>query len=153
GVVANVEGRVLHIRQAVTPPGDARQDWRIYCDLAARLGKGPFSAYDSTRAISDELREASRGGPADYYGITYEKIDRQMGVFWPCPSQDHPGTPRLFEGSGFFHADGKARFQVTEYRESGDPVDNEYPIYLTTGRVISQYLSGTQTRRIGALVD
>jgi assimilatory nitrate reductase catalytic subunit len=74
-------------------------------------------------------------------------------VFWPCPSEDHPGTPRLFENARFFHPDGKAHFQVTEYREPGDPVDAEFPIYLTTGRVISQYLSGTQTRRIGALVD
>jgi assimilatory nitrate reductase catalytic subunit len=153
GVVANVEGRVLHVRQAVTPPGDARQDWRIYCDLAARLGKGRFFEYDSTRAIFDELREASRGGPADYSGITYEKIDRQMGVFWPCPSEDHPGTPRLFEDGRSFHPDGKARFVVTEWRPSGDPVDEQFPVYLTTGRVVSQYLSGTQTRRIGGLVD
>jgi assimilatory nitrate reductase catalytic subunit len=153
GVVANVEGRVLHIRQAVTPPGEARQDWRIYCDLAARLGKGRFFPFDSARAIFDELREASRGGPADYYGITYEKIDREMGVFWPCPSEDHPGTPRLFEDGRTFHADGKARFLVTEWRPSGDPVDEQFPVYLTTGRVVSQYLSGTQTRRIGGLVD
>jgi assimilatory nitrate reductase catalytic subunit len=153
GVVASVEGRVLHIRQAVTPPGEARQDWRIYCDLAARLGKAEFFAYDSARAIFDELREASRGGPADYAGITYEKIDRQMGVFWPCPSEDHPGTPRLFEDGRFFHPDGRARFLVTEWRPSGDPVDEEFPVWLTTGRVVSQYLSGTQTRRIGGLVD
>jgi assimilatory nitrate reductase catalytic subunit len=99
------------------------------------------------------LREASRGGIADYFGITYEKIDKQMGVFWPCPSLDHPGTPRLFEGGKFFHKDGKARFLLTPNRISGDPVNNEFPIYLTTGRVVSQYLSGTQTRRIGALVD
>jgi assimilatory nitrate reductase catalytic subunit len=153
GVVANVEGRVLHVRQAVTPPGDAREDWRIYCDLAARLGKGRFFPYASARAIFDELREASRGGPADYFGITYEKIDRQMGVFWPCPTEDHPGTPRLFEDGRSFHADGKMRFLVTEWRPSGDPVDEQFPVYLTTGRVVSQYLSGTQTRRIGGLLD
>ena len=68
-------------------------------------------------------------------------------------SSDLPGTPRLFEGGGFFHEDGKARFVVAEYRPSGDPVDQEFPLYLTTGRVVSQYLSGTQTRRIGPLVD
>jgi assimilatory nitrate reductase catalytic subunit len=153
GVVANVEGRVLHIRQAVTPPGDAREDWRIYCDLAARLGKGRFFPYQSSRAIFDELREASRGGPADYSGITYEKIDREMGVCWPCPSEDHPGTPRLFEDGRSFHPDGKMRFVVTEWRASGDPVDEAFPVYLTTGRVVSQYLSGTQTRRIGGLLD
>ena len=153
GVVANVEGRVLHIQKAVDPPGNARVDWQIYCDLARRLGKGKFFEYQSSRQIFDELREASRGGHADYFGITYEKIDRQMGVFWPCPSLDHPGTPRLFEDLKSMHDDGKFRFVLTPYRESGDPVDEQFPTYLTTGRVVSQYLSGTQTRRIGALVD
>jgi assimilatory nitrate reductase catalytic subunit len=117
------------------------------------MGKGKFFEFTNSKAILDELREASRGGIADYYGITYEKVDAQMGVFWPCPSLDHPGTPRLFEDLHFHHPDGKAHFLVTEYRVSGDPVDGEFPIYLTTGRVISHYLSGSQTRRIGALVD
>ncbi|HET9480639.1 MAG TPA: molybdopterin oxidoreductase family protein, partial [Candidatus Polarisedimenticolia bacterium] len=153
GVVANVEGRVLHVRKAIDPPPHARVDWRILCDLAHRLGQGARFSYDSSRAIFEELREASRGGVADYSGITYEKIDRQMGVFWPCPTEEHPGTPRLFEGGRFFHADGKARFLPTTMRESGDPVSEDFPVYLTTGRVVSQYLSGTQTRRIGPLVD
>src|SRR6266516_3789702 len=153
GVVANVEGRVLHIQQAITPPGEARVDSQIICELARRLGHGQHFPFQSPREIFQELREASRGGCADYYGITYEKIDRQMGVFWPCPSEDHPGTPRLFEDGKFFHSDGKAHFMVTEYREAGDPVNEDYPLFLTTGRVVSQYLSGTQTRRIGALVD
>ena len=102
-------------------PGRTRE---IICDLARRLGKRRvFPVHVEPREIFDELREASRGGIADYYGITYEKIDAQMGVFWPCPTLDHPGTPRLFEGGRFFHPDGKARFMVTEWRESGDPVD------------------------------
>jgi assimilatory nitrate reductase catalytic subunit len=153
GVVANVEGRVIHIQKAVEPPGNARVDWEIYCDLARRMGKGKFFPYKSSREIFDELREASRGGHADYYGITYEKIDQQMGVFWPCPTLDHPGTPRLFEDNKSFHKDGKFHFLLTPFRESGDPVNEEFPVYLTTGRVVSQYLSGAQTRRIGALVD
>jgi assimilatory nitrate reductase catalytic subunit len=153
GVVGNVEGRVIHINRAVTPPANARADCEIICELARRLGKGEYFPSSSTREIFDELREASRGGVADYYGITYEKIDRQMGVFWPCPALDHPGTPRLLEGGQSFHPDRKCRFLLTEWRESGDPVDKDYPVYLTTGRVISQYLSGTQTRRIGGLVD
>ncbi len=77
-----------------------------------------------------------------------------MGVFWPCPSEGHPGTPRLFEGGRFFHPDGRARFHAGAVTgESAEVVDDEYPVWLTTGRVVSQYLSGTQTRRIGALVD
>ncbi len=153
GVTANVEGRVIHIQKAVHPPAHARADSEIICDLAHRLGKGKYFPYRSTREIFDELREASRGGIADYYGITYERIDREFGVAWPCPSTDHPGTPRLFEGGISLHPDGKCHMIVTEWRESGDPVGPEYPIYLTTGRVVSQYLSGAQTRRIGGLLD
>ncbi len=153
GVTANVEARVIHIQKAVDPPGNARSDTSIICELAHRLGRGEFFPYREPAEVFEELREASRGGIADYYGITYEKIDRQKGVFWPCPTLDHPGTPRLFEDGRFFHADGKAHFPKLEWRPSGDPVDAEFPVYLTTGRGVSQYLSGTQTRRIGALVD
>jgi assimilatory nitrate reductase catalytic subunit len=153
GVTANVEGRVIHVQSCVDPPGEARRDSEILCELGRRLGRPELFAFRSPREVFDELRAASRGGIADYYGITYEKIDAQLGVFWPCPSEGHPGTPRLFEGYRFFHSDGKAHFVVPEYRPSGDPVDEQYPVYLTTGRVISQYLSGTQTRRIGPLLD
>ena len=153
GVVCSAEGRVIHIQKAVDPPGNARGDAAIICELARRMGKGQFFPYRSTPEIFEELREASRGGIADYYGITYEKIDRQMGVFWPCPTIDHPGTPMLIENGVSFFPDGKCRFNITDWRESGDPVDAVYPVYLTTGRVVSQYLSGTQTRRIGGLVD
>lgn len=153
GVVCTAEGRVVHIRKAVDPPGQAREDWKIYVDLAARLGKADLFPYTEPKDIFEELRHASRGGTADYYGITYDRLDKEMGVFWPCPSEDHPGTPRLFEGGHFHFPDGRARILPTEYRESGDPVDATFPVYLTTGRVVSQYLSGTQTRRIGPLVD
>ena len=121
GVVASAEGRVIHIQKAVDPPGNARADWQIYLrPRAAASASGQYFPFRDPREIFDELREASRGGIADYYGITYEKIDRQMGVFWPCPRLDHPGTPRLFEGGRFFHADGKARFMKLEWRDSGD---------------------------------
>jgi assimilatory nitrate reductase catalytic subunit len=153
GVTANVEGRVIHIRQAVAPPADARKDSWILCELGRRLGDARHFAFASSREIFDELREASRGGVADYYGITYEKIDEHMGVFWPCPTPEHPGTPRLFEGGRFFHPDGRARFLVNEWRAGGDPLDEEFPVLLTTGRVVNHYLSGTQTRRIGPLLD
>ncbi|MEA2695489.1 MAG: assimilatory nitrate reductase catalytic subunit [Acidobacteriota bacterium] len=153
GVVASAEGRVLHIRKAVDPPGDAWADSKIYVELARRLGKERFFPYKEPREIFAELRLASAGGVADYAGITYERIDREMGIFWPCPTEDHPGTPRLFEGGRFFHPDGKARFMLAPWRESGDPVAPEFPTYLTTGRVVGQYLSGTQTRRIGPLVE
>ncbi|MGH7786579.1 MAG: molybdopterin oxidoreductase family protein [Candidatus Binatia bacterium] len=153
GTVTSVEGRVVRIRKAVEPPGEARADWRIICDLAQRLGAEGHFAFKSPAAIFDELRQVSAGSVADYSGITYEKIEQQMGVFWPCPDLDHTGTPRLFENGRFAHPDGRARFHAVDYRPPADPLDDAYPIILTTGRIVSQFLSGTQTRRIGPLVD
>ena len=153
GTVTTAEGRVVRIRQAVKPPGKAREDWRILCDIARRFAPWERFPYSCAEDIFRELRGVSRGGLCDYYGITYERIERELGVFWPCPSADHPGTPRLFEGGRFHHPDGKARFHAVEYRPPAEDVDAEYPVILTSGRVVSQYLSGTQTRRIGPLVQ
>jgi assimilatory nitrate reductase catalytic subunit len=163
GTVTTVEGRVVKINKAVDCPGEARQDWRIIQDIARTLGREQGMTFDGPAAIFAELRQASKGGLADYSGITYEKIERQQGVFWPCPTEDHPGTPRLFEpgswnpvaqGKGpFYFPDGKARFNLSVYAPPAEDVDETYPIILTTGRVVSQFLSGTQTRRIGPLVD
>jgi len=154
GTTTSAEGRVIKINKAVDCPGDAKPDWEIMVDLAKRLGKGRFfDHFDSSRSIFEELRKASSGGTADYGGITYEKIEANMGVFWPCPTEDHPGTPRLFEGGKFFHPDGKAKFYPTPWRPPMEVVDEQFPIWLTTGRVVYHYLSGTQTRRIGFLVE
>jgi assimilatory nitrate reductase catalytic subunit len=152
GTVTTAEGRVVRIRRAVTPPGQARADWQILCEIARRLGAADAFAYASPREIFDELRRVSQGGPVDYSGISYAKIEKNHGVFWPCPSDDHPGTPRLFEGGRFHHADARARFHAVEYRPPAEDVDERYPTILTTGRVVSQFLSGTQTRRIGPLL-
>jgi assimilatory nitrate reductase catalytic subunit len=153
GTVTTAEGRVVHIPQAVTPPGNAREDWRIITDLARRFSSFDKFPYQCSEDIFRELRTVSRGGPVDYYGITYDRIDREKGVFWPCPDLDHPGTPRLYEGGKFHHPDGKARFHAVEYRPPAEDIDEEYPVIMTSGRVVSQYLSGTQTRRIGPLVQ
>jgi assimilatory nitrate reductase catalytic subunit len=153
GTTTNVEGRVILHRKAVSPPGDAREDWKIICDLAARLGKEDKFNYTSSKDIFEELRVASKGSVSDYYGMSWERIDENNGLFWPCPQPDHPGTPRLYEGGKFGHADGKAHFIPVEWRPSAEMPDAEYPIILTTGRVVSHFLSGTQTRRIGALMD
>ncbi len=163
GIVTSAEGRIIKVNKAVECPGEARQDWRIIQDIAEALGRPHGFTFREPREILDELRRATAGSTADYSGVTYEKIERQDGVFWPCPSDDHPGTPRLFEpgswnpvakGAGpFYHPDGKARFHVAAYTPPTEDVDDEYPLILTTGRVISHFLSGTQTRRIGPLVD
>jgi assimilatory nitrate reductase catalytic subunit len=153
GIICSAEGRVQKINKAVEPPGEAASDAKIICDLAKSLGRGRYFEFASTREIYEELRRASQGGIADYYGITWERIEQELGVFWPCPTLDHPGTPRLFEDGRFYHGDGKAHFQVTAWRATGDPLDEQFPLLLTTGRVVSHYLSGTQTRRLGPLVD
>jgi assimilatory nitrate reductase catalytic subunit len=154
GTSTSAEGRVIKINKAVDCPGDAKPDWQIMVELAKRLGRGKyFDHFTSPEAIFNELRVASKGGTADYAGITYEKIEKNMGIFWPCPTEDHPGTPRLFEGGKFFHPDGKAKFNPTPWRPPMEVVDGDYPIWLTSGRVVFHYLSGTQTRRIGFLVE
>ena len=171
GTVTQVEGRVIKINKAIDAPGDARQDWRIIQDIAGALNRPRGFTFTSPREIFEEIRLTSKGGVADYSGITYEKIEQNFGVFWPCYSEDpetgrpvdHPGTPRLFEadsynpvakGNGpFYFPDGKARFNVAEYRPAVDDVSHDYPLFLTTGRVVSHFLSGTQTRRIAPLVN
>jgi assimilatory nitrate reductase catalytic subunit len=151
GTMTNLEGRVLLRRRAVEAPPGVRSDLEILAGLAELLGyKDAFPS--EPRAVFDELRRASGGGAADYSGITYERIEAESGVFWPCPGERHPGTPRMFL-DGFATPDGRARFHPVEYRPAAEEPDDEYPMYLTTGRVMAHYQSGTQTRRVAALRD
>ena len=153
GTTTTSEGRVVRITGAVNPPGKAMRDLEIFKELARRLGQEDKFNYTCSEDIFNELRHISKNSYADYYGITYEKVEKNMGVFWPCPDLDHPGTPRLWEDRKFKTNDGKAHFNPTPYITPTEEPDEEYPIVLTSGRVVSQYLSGTQTRRIGKLVD
>lgn len=152
GTTTNGEGRVIKINKAIDPPGEARQDWKTIQEIAHRMGRGKYFQFTSPREIFDELRVASKGGKADYFGISYEKIEKQDGVFWPCPGEESDGTPRLFE-ERFAHEDGKAKFHAIEYKGADEKPDDEYPLIYTTGRIVHQYLSGNQTRRIGFLVQ
>jgi assimilatory nitrate reductase catalytic subunit len=153
GTTTNAQAQVVRIRKAAEAPGDARPDWWVLCEIARRLGAGDRFAFASPEAIFDELRIASRGGVADYFGITYDKIDVQGAVPWPCPTLDHPGTPRLFEDGRSYFPDGRMRFHPVEWHEPAEPPDDEFPLRLTTGRTVAHYLSGNQTRRIPALVE
>jgi assimilatory nitrate reductase catalytic subunit len=147
GTMTNLEGRVIRRNRLTAPPPDVRTDLAVLAELSGRLG-APTS--DDPRTVFDELRRASAGGIADYAGITYERIEAQGGVFWPCPTDDHPGTPRMFLDS-FATADGRARFVAVEHRPAAEEPCADYPLYLTTGRVLTQYQSGAQTRRIAGL--
>ncbi len=152
GTTTNGEGRVIKTNKAIDPPGEAKEDWWILQEIARRLGRGKYFQFKSPGEIFDELRLASKGGKADYFGITYDKIEAQNGVFWGCPTLEHKGTPRLFEEK-FAHEDGKAKFHPVEYKGAAEKPDEEYPLIYTTGRIVHQYLSGNQTRRIGFLVQ
>ncbi|MFB4303800.1 molybdopterin oxidoreductase family protein [Actinomadura sp. NTSP31] len=151
GTMTNLEGRVLRRRRAVGPPDGVRTDLEIIAALAGRLGAPGEWSTDSERVFG-ELRRASAGGIADYSGITYERIEAEGGVFWPCPGEDHPGTPRPYLDR-FPTPDGRARFTAVEHHGPAEDVDADYPLYLTTGRVLAQYQSGAQTRRVRALAD
>ncbi|WP_306187013.1 MULTISPECIES: molybdopterin oxidoreductase family protein [unclassified Streptomyces] len=179
GTTTNLEGRVLLRRRALTPPDGVRSDLEVLHELAARLGVEKGFPTDPEE-VFEELRRASAGGPADYSGITYRRLAEENGVFWPCPappepagapasssapapaspsapapapasgSDVHPGTPRLFLDR-FATEDGRARFVPVSHRPSAEEPDEEYPVLLTTGRVVSQYQSGAQTRRVDEL--
>ena len=150
GTMTNLEGRVIRRRQAVEPPEGVLTDLELVQQLASRLGREKWFSFEGPEQVFDELRSASAGGVADYYGITYDKIESSQGIFWPCPSLEHPGTPRLF-ADGFPTASGRARFHAVRHRPTAETPDEEYPLYLTTGRVLAQYQSGSQTRRIPEL--
>ncbi len=147
GTMTNLEGRVIRRKMALPPPPGVLDDLQMITELATRLGRGQYFS-DKPAEVFEELRRASAGGVADYAGISYERIEAEQGIFWPCPSADHPGTPRLFTES-FPTPDGRARFVPVVHRAPAETPDPSYPYVLTTGRLLQQYQSGTQTRRLG----
>lgn len=152
GTMTNLEGRVILRQRAVSPPEGVKTDLEILCELGKRLGRKEQFAYESPQEVFDELRLATKGAPADYSGITYEKIRAQQGVFWPCNEAQPAGTPRLFIDK-FATPNGRARFHAIRHLPPAEEPDAYYPFYLTTGRVLSHYQSGTQTRRVNKLVE
>jgi len=141
GTFSNTERRVQRIRKAVEPPGQAKSDWEITCEIASRMGY-PMS-YQNANAIMEEIAEVT----PSYGGINYDRIEEE-GLHWPCPDVSHPGTPILHSekfprGRGLLHA--------IDYIPPNEHTDDEYPMYLTTGRVIYHYHTGTMTRKTEGL--
>ncbi|WP_456697359.1 molybdopterin oxidoreductase family protein [Aeromicrobium sp. P5_D10] len=151
GTMTGLEGRVLRRRKAVEPPEGVRSELEIFAGLAARLD-APGAWPTDPREVYDELRRASAGGRADYAGISYERLDAGEALYWPCPDEDHPGTPRLF-AEAFPTPNGRAR--MVSVREVGpdEPLRADAPVWLVTGRVLQHYQSGAQTRRVAKLND
>ena len=152
GTMTNLEGRILLRQKAIDPPAGVRSDLEVLNGLAERLGQPGERFPVRAETVFAELREASRGGLADYSGITYERLHDGEALYWPVTGTDHAGTPRLFLDS-FAHPDGRARFVPVEHRGPAEPIDDEFPLILTTGRVLQHYQSGAQTRRIAELSD
>jgi assimilatory nitrate reductase catalytic subunit len=150
GTMTNLEGRVILRRRALPRPEAVRTDLEVLSALAAALGKRRFFPSSAPEDVFAELGRASAGGAADYSGITYARIEAEDGIFWPCAGADHPGTPRLFD-TRFPTPSGRARCHAVSSQTPVDERDVEYPLYLTTGRVLAHYLSGTQTRRVDEL--
>ncbi len=141
GTFSNTERRVQRVRKAVDAPKDAWDDWRITCEIAKRMGY-PMD-YGSSKEIFEEIARLT----PSYAGITYERIERE-GIHWPCPTQDHPGTPILHTQQ---FTRGKGMFHAIDYIPPAERTDDEYPLYLTTGRVLYHYHTGTMTRRTDGL--
>lgn len=142
GTMTNLEGRVVLRQRAITPPAGVRSDLDVIAGLAERLSDLDFAT--DPEEVFAELGRASAGGAADYSALTYDRIRSEGGVFW--------GGERLF-GESFAHPDGRARMLAVEHRSAAEQPCVDYPVHLTTGRVLAQYQSGAQTRRVRALPD
>ena len=141
GTFSNTERRVQRVRKAVEPPGQAKDDWKIICELATRMGYA--MAYKNSREIMEEISKVT----PSYAGINYDRIAHE-GLHWPCPATDHPGTPILHVGK---FTSGKGTFHAIDWIAPAEQTDAEYPLYLTTGRVLYQYHTGTMTRKTDGL--
>ncbi len=141
GTFTNTERLVQRVRKAVDPPGEARGDWDIICEISTRLGYTMI--YENSSAIMEEIASET----PSYGGLTYDRLEYE-GIHWPCPTSDHPGTPILHVGT---FIGGKAVFFGIDYMPPAERIDDEYPMYLTTGRVIYQYHTGTMSMKTDGL--
>lgn len=150
GTMTNLEGRILLRRKAVDPPELVRSDLTVLNGLAVRLGQPADRFPTDAETVFDELRRASAGGPADYAGVSYQRLRAGEALHWPVPSADHPGSPRMFLDR-FAHPDGLARLVVVDHRGPAETPSAEFPLQATTGRLLAQYQSGAQTRLVPEL--
>jgi assimilatory nitrate reductase catalytic subunit len=134
----------------LAPPEGVRSDLQVMKLVASALDRGQY-VEDVPEAAFQELTRASAGGKADYGGMSYARIIEENGLFWPCPSSTGNGAPRLF-AEAFSTPDGRARFFKVEHRASAEEPDEAFPLYLTTGRLLVHYQSGSQTRRVPSLM-
>lgn len=143
GTFTNTERRVERIRKAVSVPGNAREDWKILCEVAASCGYK--MDYASPKEVFDELAELA----PIYHGMDFDRLEKDFGLQWPCPTKDHPGTTFLHKDGKFSR--GKGHFSAIEYKDPAEMADGEYPLTLTTGRSYYHWHTRTLTRRTSTL--
>jgi formate dehydrogenase alpha subunit len=143
GTFTNTERRVQRVRKAINPPGDSHQDWEIICDLSSRMGY-PM-AYRDSEAIMEEIGRVT----PSYGGITYTRLEKEA-IHWPCLTAEHPGTPRLHAGK---FTRGLGLFHAIDYIPPAELPDSEYPLFLTTGRLLYHFHTGTMTMQSEGLND
>jgi len=140
GTFTATDRRVQRVRKAVEPPGGARADWEIVCDLGRRMAPDLRWDYEHPSDIMDEIAALT----PSYGGVSYPRLEKCGSLQWPCRSAEDPGTPFLYE-DGF--PLGRARFHAVQYRDADEVPDQAFPFLLTTGRIMFQYHTGTMTRR------
>jgi formate dehydrogenase major subunit len=140
GTFMNAERRVQRVRKAIAPVGASKSDWEIICDVARAMGKGEFFNFSTSEDVWNEVRSVWKAGA----GISYKRLE-SGGLQWPCPSEDHPGTPTLHVGA--FSVGKQATLQRVEYRATKEVADNDYPFILNSGRTLYHFNAGTMTLR------
>ncbi|MFP4029164.1 MAG: formate dehydrogenase subunit alpha [Candidatus Brocadiia bacterium] len=143
GSYTNTERRVQRIRKAIEPPGEARVDYDILCDVSTRMGYE--MGYEGAGEILDEIAELT----PIYAGMSFERID-DVGLQWPCESKDDPGTMYLHKGN---FRQGYGQFYGVDFREADELPDEEYPLILTTGRLLEHFHTGTLSRQTPGLEE
>ncbi len=142
GTFTNTERRVQRVRRVFDPPGEARPDWQIIIQIAQQMGAAGWD-YATPAAIMEEIAAVT----PSYGGIHYDRLDGD-GLQWPCPNRDHAGTP-ILHISGFPR--GRGRFSPVHHQAAAELPDEQYPLMLTTGRILQHWHTGTMTRRVNGL--
>ena len=143
GTFTNTERRIQRVREAIEPVGDSKPDWWIICQLAKKMGAQTFD-FANPSEIMDEIARLT----PSYGGVNYERLEEECGLQWPCPTQDHPGTPILHVGR---FVCGLGKLTPLEYKPPAELPDKEYPLILTTGRSLYHFHTGTMTRKVKGL--
>ncbi len=163
GVTGQGERRYQYTPKLLQAPGECRSDLDILTDLATRLGHGELISARTPETVWDEWRQISSHSKYNFAGMSYPRLKHERGLQWPCPTEDHPGTPRRFvEGSDplvtpgagiefYGHPHHRAVVQQRPYVRSPSMPTLEFPLQLTTGRVLEQWHTGTMTQRIAEL--